>query len=447
MAAPSLASAPTPRMPLSAIAGLRALRSDPIGLMERAAGMGDVVRVPMPRLRVFQVSHPDLAWDVLSTGNRDFVKSPTLRNAKLVLGEGLLTSEGELHRRQRRLIQPLFHHGRIAGYADAMVAEAVRVADRLAPGPLDVHAAMGRLTLAVVGRTIFATDVESADARDVAAALDEVLAQFGRQFSLFLPITRRLPLPATRRFDRAVAVFDRMIEGMIAQRRASDVHGDDLLSLLLGAQEDGAGMSDRQVRDEALTLFLAGHETTSNALTWTWWLLSRHPQAEARLHGELDTVLGGRPPGAADLPDLPYTEAVLAESMRLRPPAWAISRQAVRAHELGTTRLPARSVAVVSPWVLHHDPRWWPQADAFRPERWLREDPERPRHAYLPFGAGPRMCIGEGFARMEARLLIATLAQRWRFELEPSARVELQPVITLRPRHGMAMRAVPRRAP
>jgi cytochrome P450 len=433
-------------MPMSAIAGLRALRRDPIGLMERAAAMGDVVRLPMPRLRVFQVSHPDLAWDVLSTGNRDFTKSPTLRNAKLVLGEGLLTSEGELHRRQRRLIQPLFHHARIAGYGEAMVAEAMRVADRLAPGPLDVHAAMGRLTLAVVGRTIFATDVESADARDVATALDEVLSQFGRQFSLFLPITRRLPLPATRRFDRAVATFDRMIAGMIAERRATGAGGDDLLSLLLSAQEEGAGMSDRQVRDEALTLFLAGHETTSNALTWTWWLLSCHPEVERRLHAELDAVLGGRPPAVADLPALPYTEAVVAESMRLRPPAWAISRQAVRDHDLGATCLPARSVAVVSPWVLHHDPRWWSQAEAFQPERWLREDPQRPRHAYLPFGAGPRMCIGEGFAWMEARLLVAALAQRWRFELDPSARVELQPVITLRPRHGMPMRAVPRRA-
>ncbi len=409
--------------------------------------MGDVVRVPLPRLRVFQVSDPDLAWDVLSTGNRDFVKSPTLQNAKMVLGEGLLTSEGELHRRQRRLIQPMFHHARIAGYGEAMVEEAQRTAERLRPGPLDVHATMMRLTLAVVGRTIFATDVGSEDARDVAAALDEVLSQFGRQFSPLLPITRRLPLPATRRFDRAVAVFDRMIERKIAERRAAGAQGDDLLSLLLTAQEDGEGMGDRQVRDEAVTLFLAGHETTSNALTWTWWLLSGNPDAEARLHAELDAVLGGRPLTVADLPDLPYTEAVVAESMRLRPPAWAIARQAVRDHDLGVgTILPARSVAIVSPWILHHDPRWWPEAGAFRPERWLPEDPDRPRHAYLPFGAGPRMCIGEGFAWMEARLLLATLAQRWRFELDPAARVALQPVITLRPRYGMAMTAVSRGA-
>jgi cytochrome P450 len=447
MAAPAAPVAPVPSVPHSSIQGLRALRRDPIALMERAAAMGDVVRVPMPRLRVFQVSHPDLAWDVLSIGNRDFVKSPTLQNARMVLGDGLLTSEGELHHRQRRLIQPMFHHARIAGYGEAMVEEAVRTAERLQPGPLDVHEAMMRLTLAVVGRTIFATDIESDDAGEVASALDEVLSQFGRQFSPMLPITRHLPLPATRRFDRAVAVFDRMIERMIAERRAAATRDDDLLSLLLEAQEDGVGMSDRQVRDEAVTLFLAGHETTSNALTWTWWLLSGHPEAEGGLHAELDAVLGGRPPTVADLTNLPYTEAVVAESMRLRPPAWAIARQAVRDHDLGPAVLPERSVAIVSPWILHHDPRWWPEAGSFRPERWLAEDPDRPRHAYLPFGAGRRMCIGEGFAWMEARLLLATLAQRWRFRLDPTARVALQPVITLRPRYGMAMDAVPRRAP
>jgi cytochrome P450 len=191
-------------------------------------------------------------------------------------------------------------------------------------------------------------------------------------------------------------------------------------------------------------LFLAGHETTSNALTWTWWWLSQHPEVQARLHGEIDNALSDRPPSPEDLSNLPYTEAVIAESMRLRPPAWAIARQAVRDHDLGGVTLPTRSVAVVSPWILHHDPRWWRDAEAFRPERWLDDDLGRPRHAYLPFGGGPRMCIGEGFAWMEARLLMVVLAQRWRFELDPEARVAMQPVITLRPRYGMAMRAVAR---
>jgi cytochrome P450 len=434
-----------PALDVRPVAALRRLRRDPIGLFTDAASVGDVVRVPVPRARVFVVNEPDLAWDVLATGNRDFAKSPTLRNAGRVLGDGLLTAEGDLHRRQRRLIQPMFRHERIAGWGATMVREAERAANRLAPGEVvDVHAEMARLTLGIVGRTIFDTDIEGEDAREVAAALHEVLSQFGRQFSPWLPITERLPLPATRRFARAVGVFDRMVYAMIARRRAEGGGGEDLLSLLLQAQEGGAGMSDTQVRDEAVTLFLAGHETTSNALTWTWWLLCAHPEAESRLHAEIDRVLEGRAPTVADLERLPYTEAVLSESMRLRPPAWAIGRQARRAHDVGSRTVPGGAVVVVSPWLLHHDARWWPDPDAFLPERWLVEDPARPRHAFLPFGGGPRMCIGEGFARTEARLLIATIAQRWRFELDPSARVEMQPVITLRPRFGMPMRALRR---
>ena len=241
-------------------------------------------------------------------------------------------------------------------------------------------------------------------------------------------------------------MFDRLISSLIAERRATGPR-DDLLSLLLAAQEDGAGMTDTQVRDEAVTLFLAGHETTSNALTWTWWQLSRHPEVEARMHAELDEALGGRHPGTRDLGSLPYLRAVLAESIRLRPPAWAMGRQAMVSHELAGITLPAGSVVVVSPWVLHHDERWWPDAHAFSPDRWLAADPERPRHAYLPFGGGPRMCIGEGFAWMEAGLAMAAIAQRWRFSLESTPPVERQPVITLRPRFGMPMRAHRRERP
>ena len=205
------------------------------------------------------------------------------------------------------------------------------------------------------------------------------------------------------------------------------------------------GMTDRQVRDEAVTLFLAGHETTSDALTWTWWLLSQHPEAESHLHSELDEILAGRPAATTDLSRLAFTNAVLAESLRLRPPAWALTRETLTPHALGGHVLAEGSVAVVSPWLLHHDPRWWPEPDAFRPERWLEPDRDRPRHVYLPFGGGPRVCIGEGFAWMETSLLLATLAQRWRFDLAPDARVEMQPVITLRPRYGMSMRASRRR--
>jgi cytochrome P450 len=435
-----------PTLDLSRVAALRLLRRDPIALLERVAALGDIVRMPLPRVRAFVVNDPELVWDVLSVGNRDFVKSPAARNLRWVLGDGLLTSEGDLHRRQRLLIQPTFHHDRIARYAATMIDEAERFRDQLQPGAIDMHGAMSRLTLAIVGRAIFSTEVRSADSLKIAAALNEVLSQFGRQFSPWLAITRRLPIPSTRRFDRAIRTFDRLISSMIEQRRRTAEHPDDLLSHLLDAREAGERMTDLQVRDEALTLLLAGHETTSNALTWTWWLLSRHPNVRRRLHRELDDVLGDGAPSVEDLERLPYADAVISEALRIRPPAWAIGRQAVTEHVLGTIELAPEDIVVVSPWLLHHDERWWPGADRFRPERWLDVAAGRPRHAFLPFGAGPRRCIGEGFAGTEARLLLATIARRWRFELHPEARVELQPVVTLRPRYGMPMLAT-RRTP
>ncbi|HTG47345.1 MAG TPA: cytochrome P450 [Actinomycetota bacterium] len=429
-----------PALDLSKTQALRLLRRDPIRLIERAAAVGDVVRIPVPRVRLTLANHPDLAWDVLSTGARDFRKSPAIRNARRVLGRGLLTSEGELHRRQRRLIQPIFHHDRIDGYSAGIVEEAERAADRLPVGAtVDVHEEMARLTLTIVARALFGSDLDDRDVVAVGAAMHEVLSQFDRQFSPWYRISSRLPLPSTRRFDRSVAVFDDVIRRMIARRRA-EPGGEDLLSLLLAADEDGAQMDDAQVRDEAVTLFLAGHETTSNALTWTWWALSQDPEAERRLRAELDAELGGRAPALADLPRLPFLRAVLQESIRLRPPAWLIGREAVAPHDLWDVPIAPGEVVLVSPWLLHHDERWWPDPEVFRPDRWLHEDPDRPRHAYVPFGGGARMCIGEGFAELEALLVLATLARRHRFELDPGARVELQPVITLRPRNGMPMR-------
>jgi cytochrome P450 len=361
-----------------------------------------------------------------------------MQAAKRMIGDSLLTTEGEEHHRQRRLIQPLFHHDRIAGYA----ADMVELADRTADGwrdeqPVDAHAEMGRLTLGVVSRTLFGTDLPAGASRAIAGALSGTLAQFDRVFSPLLPITERLPLPATRRFRAAHETFDRLVYGLIERRRAEGATRDDLLSMLLRAQEAGAGMTDTQVRDEAITLFLAGHETTSNALTWTWYLLSKHPDVRRAWHAELDELLGDRPPTAADLPRLPLTDAVLHEAIRLYPPAWAMGRTALEAHAAGGFDVPAGTTVVVSPWLLHHDPRWFPDPLAFRPDRWPA-GPE-PRHAYVPFGAGPRMCIGEPFAWMEAALLLTTIGRRWELDLSPDARVELQPVVTLRPRHGMAM--------
>ena len=448
---PANGSAPTaeprpPSLEVSRLAALRLIRKDPIALLERAARAGDVVALPMPRFPVVLINRPELVWDVLATSNHGFMKGPTMQVAKRLLGESLLTSEGDVHARQRRLIQPVFHHERIDTYADDMVALGERAADRWRSGQtLDVHQEMARLTLAIVGRTLFDTDVEADESREISAALTEVLAQFNRVFSPFLPITQRLPLPSTRRFQHARQVFDHTIYAMIADRRARGTTGGDLLSLLLKAHEASAGMTDTQVRDEAITLFLAGHETTANALTWTWYLLSQHPQAEAALHTELAEVLGGRVPTVDDVSRLSTTAAVLTESMRLYPPAWAIGRRALVDHRADGFVIPAGSVIVVSPWLLHHDERWWPRASAFRLDRWTEAAiAQRPRHSYIPFGGGPRMCIGEGFAQMEAVLLLATIAQRWRLEREPSEEVGLQPAVTLRPRGGMHMRAIER---
>jgi cytochrome P450 len=424
-----------PVLRTSKLAAARALRRDPIDLLERAAALGDVVEIPMPRYRVFVLDHPDLVWDVLSTANRRFEKSPTLRlGAAQVLGEGLLTSEGDVHRRRRRLIGPVFHHDRIASYAIEMVDEARREAERIEEGEVvDVHAMMQRLTLAIVARTVFGADVGSEDAAAITSAMEEVLSQFGRQFSPWLALSRRLPLPANRRFDRSVVTFDRLVGRMIRSRRASGAGGNDVLSLLLSAREEGGGMDDLQVRDEAVTLLLAGHETTANALTWTLWLLGRCPEAADRLVADVR--------GSGSEVPTPWVEAVVSESMRLRPPAWAIGRTCVQDHEAAGVPIAAGSVVVVSPWLLHHDARWWPEPDVFRPERWLAEDPDRPRHAFLPFGGGPRMCIGEGFARLEAALVLQTLWRTWRFTPVNDAELPMQPVITLRPRGAVRMRA------
>lgn len=434
-----------PGPPWGRLAALRAFRRDPIGLLEELATYGDLVRVQVPGRDAFLLNHPDLVRDVFVADHRAFHKGPTIQAAKMLLGESLLTSEGERHRTQRRLIQPMFHHDRIAAYADAMVRGATRTTERWHDGQeLDVHAQMSALTLSVVGETLFGTDVDEERSATVRRALTDTLGMFDRIYSPLFRVLTRMPSPTMRRFRRVESDLNAVIAEMIAERRATGANGDDLLSVLLRARQDGVGMSDGQVRDEALTLFLAGHETTSIALTWTWWLLARIPEVEAKLHEELD-ALGGEPT-VEDLPRLAYTRAVLDESIRLRPPAWAIGRNAVADHRAGELTIPSGSVVVVSPWLLHHDERWWPDAGSFRPERWLSEQPERSRFAYVPFGGGPRRCIGEPFALMEGTLVLATIARRWRFRSVSAGPPALQPVVTLRPRGGLRMRAERRQA-
>jgi cytochrome P450 len=417
-------------------------RKDPAGFLEKMARQhGDVVYVPLGRQHIYYLGHPDMIREVLVTHQNKFKKSRMLERARVLLGDGLLTSEGEHHRRQRRLVQPAFHRDRLAGYGAVMVDRAGVVRDQWKSGqPFDVLQEMMRLTLAIVAKTLFSTDVDS-EADDIGTALTQVFDLFEVILMPFSEILEKLPLPAVRRFKRARKRLDETIYRLIAARRASGIDAGDLLSMLLLAQDEegSGGMTDEQVRDEALTLFLAGHETTADALTWAWYLLSQNPAAEAAFHAELDRVLAGRLPAFDDLPQLRYTESVFAEALRLYPPAWGIGRRALEDYPVGDFVIPARSVVLMSPYVVHRDPRWFPEPLAFRPERWLADDPARPKFAYFPFGGGARVCIGERFAWMEGTLLLAAIGQRWRLRLESGHRVETHARITLRPKHGMRM--------
>ena len=415
---------------------------DPLAFLARLAReYGDVSRFHSGPQSVFFLSHPDYIRDLLVTHHARFKKGRALQRAKRLLGEGLLTSEGEFHRRQRRLAQPAFHRQRVAAYGRVMVEYAAKTSARWRDGQaLDIADEMTRLTLAVVGKTLFDADVES-DADEVGAALTDVMNLFGYLMLPYSELLEKLPLPPRRRFERARARLDAVIYRIIAERRRERRDRGDLLSTLLHAVDeegDRTGMTDEQLRDEVMTIFLAGHETTANALTWAWYMLARNPEAEARLHAELDAVLGpGREPTPEDVPALAYTEMVVAETMRLYPPAWALGRLSLEEHEVGGYRIPRGSLVLVSQYVTHRDPRFFPDPERFDPGRWTPEaKAARPQFAYFPFGGGPRRCVGEGFAWTEAVLILTTLARRWRLRLLPGRAVETQPRITLRPGRG-----------
>jgi cytochrome P450 len=417
---------------------------DPIAFFSNLAHTyGDVSHVHMAGEHLFLLNHPNLIRDVLVTNQRNFLKGRGLERARRFLGQGLLTSEGAEHLRQRRLMQPTFHRDRISSYASVMTDYADRVQrgwhDR---STIDAAQEMNRLTLLIVGKTLFDADVES-HAKNVGTALTAVMGSFWLTMLPFFDVMEHLPLPAFRRSRKARAELDAIIYGMIEERRKSPSDRGDLLSMLLMAQDEeagGAGMTDQQVRDEAMTIFLAGHETTANALAWTWYLLSGAPDVEARLHEEVDRVLGGRLPTLADIPNLPYVEQVVTESMRLYPPAWIIGRRAIEEFTVREYTVPARSVVVMSPYVLQRDERFFTEPERFHPERWTPAfKASLLPFAYFPFGGGARRCIGESFAWMELILVMSTLAQRWRMRLVPGHPVAPQPVVTLRIKNGLKM--------
>jgi len=432
-----------PGMPL--VGNLFEFRRDPLRfLCSMRDRHGDVVRVAIGPLKVTLLSHPDLVEDILVTRSKLWKKDRFLQtNLRPVLGEGLLSSEGDFWRKQRRLAQPAFHRDRIVAYAGIMVDHATRLARAWRDGQVrDVHKDMMRLTLDIVAQALFGADVGER-AEDVGEALEAVLAIVADPLEMFVPVLRRLPTPQRRRFGRAVTTLDAIIYRVIEQRRqAGAAHADDLLSMLLHAQdEDGSRMSDRQLRDECLTLFLAGHETTAINLSWTWLLLSRHPDAKARLVRELDDVLGDRPATFADVPALRFAGHVIAESLRLYPPAWSLGREAREDVDLGGHRIARGQQVWFCPWAIHRDPRWFDAPDAFRPERWEGDFARRlPRYAYFPFGGGPRLCIGQAFAQLEAVLVLATLARAFDVEVLPEPPAIPEPSVTLRPKHGLRVR-------
>lgn len=391
---------------------------------------------------ILLASHPDLAREVLTGHPRSLRKGLGLQRTRFVLGNGLLTSEGEFHLRQRRLAQPAFHRERIARYAEEMVARTEVVAASWRDGQsLDLARAMHHLTLDIVGRTLFGVDLQGR-AAELGKALTAVLDSFSIWLILFGERLYDLPIPRMRRAKQAVPALDAAIYAIIEEHRRSGRDQGDLLSMLMAARDaegDGSGMTDAQLRDEVMTLILAGHETTANALAWTWWFLAQHPEIDVRLAAEVRDACGDRPITMADLPNLPYTRAVFSEAMRLRPPAYATSREVIEPIVLGGQAIPVGAQVIVSPWVTQRDPRWWTEPLRFDPGRWLapRAEPNH-RHAYFPFGGGTRVCIGEQFAWTEGILVIAALVRRWRFCLTvPATAVRPQAAVTLRPAPGI----------
>lgn len=423
------------------------VRRDRLGeLVELARRYGDFVKLPFP-IPTFVLNHPDDVKHVLVTNGVNYRKTGALIKGRRLLGNGLLSSEGKSHRFHRRLLQPLFQPRNVEKFAPIVTATTVDVVDGWADGAIvDMSVEMTRLTLSIVSKSFLGMDL-APEARLINDSLTTAQRHVCFLANHVVPPRDWMIPRRARAFDRAIRALDACVWRVINEHRRRDGGPEDMVSVLLGAdQEDGATMSDEQVRDEVMTVLLAGHETTSNALSWVAYLLTLHPEVEERLHDEVDTVLGGRPPQMADIPRLRYTDWVFSETMRLYPPVWMIGRRSLAPDTLPVGGpIPDDAQFGISPWVLHRHPRYFPDPERFDPERFSPEVARsRPVHAYVPFGAGERACIGQAFARMEAVLILAALAQRCRLTLEPGQRIEPEPLLTLRPRWGMRMRVARR---
>jgi cytochrome P450 len=433
---------PKPKIPLG---HLFSYRKDSIRFLRKIADeYGDIVQFKIGPIRVVLLNHPDHIKEVLTTQHQNFVKGRPLEMAKELLGEGLLTSEGEFHKRQSRIIQPAFHRKMIESYVPAITECTMRRLNNWEDGlKVDIKEEMTEMSMAIAGRAMFNADIEK-EAPEISRALDTATNLFGRiplPFSKWL--LKNLPLPSTYRFYRAKAKLHETINRMIDERRSNKLDNGDLASILLRSQDElggGGGMSEQQVRDEALTLFLTAFDTTSTALTWTWYLLSQNPDAEAELHEELDRVLTGRLPTAEDIPLLKYTRMVFGESLRIYPPSYVIPRQAIKDFQIGNYVVPGGTIILMSPYLIHHDSRFHPEPEKFNPHAWdNRTQGQHSKYEFFPFGGGPRACIGEPFAWMQAVIVLATIAQSWQIKMVPDHPIELQQLINLRPRNGLKM--------
>lgn len=414
---------------------------DTFGFIERCRDFGDVVRMRFFYMTAYFLYHPKDIEYVVSTNAKNFIKSRNQRSPlfQRLVGNGLLTSEGDTWKRQRRLSQPAFHRTRINAYAETMAEYAQRTVSAWSDGEeRDIHRDMMRLTLEIVVKTLFNADV-SADAEKVGSVLSRIVTPFAGQATLKWIMDNRLPTPTHRQFNRDAREIDDIVFRIIDERRRSDEDQGDLLSMLLAAaDEDGSRLDDKQLRDEVMTIFLAGHETTALTLSWVWYLLGQNPEAEKKFHAELDAVLGGRLPTMDDLSRLPYTEKIARESMRLYPPAYALGREALNDCEIGGFKVGAGTQLFMFQWATQRDPRFFTEPDRFQPERWTEDFTNNlPKYAYFPFGGGPRVCIGNYFAMMEIILVLATIGQRFRFTLVSDQEVNLMPAMSLRPAQGI----------
>lgn len=426
----------------------RRSRRDPLGFMlENRRIHGDVFRQRLGPLVFHFLAHPDHVKHVLLDDQKNYPRSWFYGRTKVIIGEGLVSTEGPTWRRLRRMAQPAFHHQRVAALADVMTnateAMCAQWRARARPGePIDVAAEFIGLTLRIVGRTLLSVDLGGETDR-LGPELTTVLAYGEHRISNLLALPPAVPTPRNLRYRRAIRVLDSLVYGIIADRRARpDSESSDLLSMLLATrdEETGEGLSDRELRDQLLTFIAAGHETTAVALAWTFYLLSENPAADERLRAEISEVLDGRTPTIHDLPRLAFTRRVIEESLRLYPPVYGLVRDALKDDEIGGFHIPARSMVVISPYLTHHHPDIWPDPERFDPDRFSPERAEgRPRFAWFPFLGGPHQCIGQEFAMMEATLVVARVAQSFRLRLAQGFRVEPKPMLSLRPRDGMLM--------